>query len=40
MIEFGGLREMVVSDEWCNWRGSKTQRANEIASIVLKEAFG
>ena len=35
----GGLRRMVVSEQWCQWKGSKTQQGEEIVSIVLDASF-
>ena len=35
----GGLRRMVVSEQWCQWKGSKTQLGEEIVSIILDASF-
>ena len=35
----GGLRRMVVSEQWCQWKGSKTQEGEEIVSIILDASF-
>ena len=36
---YGGLRRMVVSEQWCNWNGAKTKKAEEMVSIVLDANF-
>ena len=36
---YSGLRRMVVSEEWCQWKGSKTQHAEEVVSIILNASF-
>ena len=36
---YSGLRRMVVSEEWCQWKGSKTQQAEEVVSIILNASF-
>ena len=36
---YNGLRRMVVSEEWCQWKGSKTQQAEEVVSIILNASF-
>ena len=35
----GGLRRMVVSEQWCQWKGSKTPQGEEIVSIILDTNF-
>ena len=36
---YGGLRRMVVSEQWCKWNGAKTKKAEEMVSIVLDANF-
>ena len=34
-----GLRRMVVSEQWCQWKGSRMQAREEIVSIILDATF-
>ena len=35
----GGLRRMVVSEQWCQLKVSKTQEGEEIVSIIFDASF-
>jgi hypothetical protein len=34
-----GLRRVVVSEQWCQWKGSRIQATEEIVSIILDATF-
>ena len=36
---YGGLRRMIVSEQWDKWKGSKTKKAEEIVTIIFDAKF-
>ena len=36
---YGGLRRMIVSEQWGKWKGSKTKKAEEIVTIIFDTRF-
>ena len=35
----GGLRRMIVSEQWGKWKGSKTKKVEEIVTIIFYARF-
>ena len=36
---YGGLRRMMVSEQWGKWKGSRTKKAEEIVTIIFYSRF-